>query len=173
MGGAPGAGVPPSGQGAAEAHWRGGVSNTHFSYVMGDEGVEKFVVTPEFTIENQIGGNHPAARSGYGHLVLAVLDEKQGLYRIECDRKDPGSGVNVLNRPAPPPFIGEVSECEQCNLYARAKELVTDHRIPEHMNSLFNCCRLTLHEVAVPSLVPYFTWHYAALYWKRALRAWR
>ena len=36
--------------------------NTHFSYVLGEDGVEKFVSTPELHSENSIGGGPPGTR---------------------------------------------------------------------------------------------------------------
>lgn len=52
------------------------------------------------------------------------LDENPGLYRIEVN-EGPGSGVKILNRPAPQPFSESVRYGEQ-NLYARGKDLVGD-----------------------------------------------
>ena len=97
--------------------------NTHFSYRVGDEGIEKFVVTPELHNENQIGSD-PLPPGQVWALSPGSIDEKQGLYRIDVT-EGPGSGVNVLNRPAPPPFMESV-RCGQQNLYVKAKELVAD-----------------------------------------------
>ncbi len=97
--------------------------NTHFSYRVGDEGIEKFVVTPELHNENQIGSD-PLPPGQVWAMSPGSIDEKQGLYRIDVT-EGPGSGVNVLNRPAPPPFMESV-RCGQQNLYVKAKELVAD-----------------------------------------------
>ena len=40
--------------------------NTQFSYTLGEDGVEKFVVTPELQSEDQIGTRSAAARPGLG-----------------------------------------------------------------------------------------------------------
>jgi ATP-dependent Lon protease len=47
----------------------------------------------------------------------------------------PGSGVKILNRPAPRPFQESVKYAEQ-NLYARAKELVGDRDPRSHEFSI-------------------------------------
>src|SRR5262249_42861117 len=57
-------------------------------------------------------------------------DEGPGLYRIEVN-EGPGSGVKLLNRPAPPPFV-ESLKCGEQNLYARARELVGDRDPRQH-----------------------------------------
>jgi ATP-dependent Lon protease len=58
-------------------------------------------------------------------------EEGAGLYRIEVT-EGPGSGVRILNQPAPGPFAESLKYAEQ-NLYARAAELVGDRnpREPE------------------------------------------
>jgi ATP-dependent Lon protease len=56
------------------------------------------------------------------------------LYRIEVT-EGPGSGVRVLNRPAPPPFTESVKYAE-ANLYSRATELVGDRNPREHEFSI-------------------------------------
>ena len=97
--------------------------NTHFSYQMGEDGVEKFVVTPELQSENSIGSD-PLPPGQVWTISTGGLDEAIGLYRIEVN-EGPGSGVRILNRPAPQPFVESVRYGEQ-NLYAHAKELVGD-----------------------------------------------
>ena len=99
--------------------------NTHFSYVMGDDGVEKFVSTPELRADNEIGGDplepgQVRAISEGGHDV----DDSSGLYRIEVT-EGPGNGVKILNNPVPPPCKESVKYAEQ-NLYTRATQLVGD-----------------------------------------------
>jgi len=97
--------------------------NTHFSYVLGETGVEKFVVTPELQSEDTIGDD-PLPPGQVWALSSGGLDEGSGLYRIDVNL-GPGSGVHILNRPAPQPFIESMRYGEQ-NLYARAQSLVGD-----------------------------------------------
>lgn len=103
--------------------------NTHFSYQMGSDGVEKFVVTPELQSEDSIGGD-PLPPGQMWAISPGGMDENPGLYRIEAN-EGPGTGVRILNRPAPQPFVESVRYGEQ-NLYARAKELVGDRDPREH-----------------------------------------
>jgi ATP-dependent Lon protease len=97
--------------------------NTHFSYHLGQEGVEKFVVTPELHSESSIGSD-PLPPGQIWTISPGGTDENPGLYRIEIN-EGPGSGVKILNRPAPQAFV-ESLKCGEQNLYARAKELVGD-----------------------------------------------
>ncbi|MFN0038645.1 MAG: S16 family serine protease [Burkholderiales bacterium] len=57
-------------------------------------------------------------------------DENPGLYRVDVT-EGPGSGVKILNQPAPPPFKESV-RCAEQNLYTRAKELVGDREPRQH-----------------------------------------
>jgi predicted ATP-dependent Lon-type protease len=79
-----GAGVPPAGQGAAEAHRRAEFRNTHFSYTLGADGVEKFVSTPELQSEDSIGGD-PLEPGQVWTISPGGQDEHPGLYRIEVN----------------------------------------------------------------------------------------
>lgn len=97
--------------------------NTHFSYLLGDEGVEKYVATPELHSENYIGSD-PLPPGQIWTISPGGDGEGPGLFRIETN-VDHGSGVKILNRPAPGAFIESVRYAEQ-NLYARSKELVGD-----------------------------------------------
>ena len=103
--------------------------NTHFSYTLGQDGVEKFVVTPELQSEDSIGSD-PLPPGQIWAISTGGLDENPGLYRIEVT-EGPGSGVRILNRPAPAPFSESVRYAEQ-NLYARAKQLAGDRDPREH-----------------------------------------
>ncbi len=103
--------------------------NTHFSYVMGTEGVEKFVSTPELHSENSIGGD-PLEPGQIWTISPGGMDEFMGLYRIEIN-EGPGSGVKILNKPVPPAFKESMSFAEQ-NLYARASYLVGDKDPRQH-----------------------------------------
>jgi ATP-dependent Lon protease len=97
--------------------------NTHFSYQMYAEGVEKFVVTPELQSEDHVGSD-PLPPGQIWAISPGGLDENPGLYRIEVT-EGPGAGVKILNRPAPQAFTESVRYGEQ-NLYARGRELVGD-----------------------------------------------
>lgn len=107
--------------------------NTQFSYHLGNEGVEKFVVTPELQNENYIGVD-PLPPGQVWTISPGGLDEKPGLYRIEVNH-GPGSGVKLLNRSLLPPFM-ESLRCAEQNLYARGKELVGDRDPRSHEYSV-------------------------------------
>jgi ATP-dependent Lon protease len=102
--------------------------NTHFSYVMGADGVEKFISTPELQSENSIGGD-PLEPGQVWAISPGGGEEPPGLYRIEIN-EGPGSGVKILNKPVPPAFKESMGYAEQ-NLYARAMQLVGD-KDPRH-----------------------------------------
>jgi ATP-dependent Lon protease len=102
--------------------------NTHFSYVMGADGVEKFVSNPELQSENSIGGD-PLEPGQVWTISPGGGEEHPGLYRIEIN-EGPGSGVKILNKPVPPAFKESMGYAEQ-NLYARAMQLVGD-KDPRH-----------------------------------------
>ena len=102
--------------------------NTHFSYVMGTDGVEKFVSTPELQSENSIGGD-PLEPGQVWVISPGGVDEHPGLFRIEVN-EGPGSGVKILNKPVPQAFKESVGFAEQ-NLYARSLQLVGD-KDPRH-----------------------------------------
>ena len=97
--------------------------NTHFSYTLGTEGVEKFVSTPEITTDSGIGED-PLEPGQVWTLSPGGDDEHPGLFRIEVN-EGPGSGVRILNKPAPAAFQESLRYAEQ-NLYARAQQLVGD-----------------------------------------------
>jgi ATP-dependent Lon protease len=97
--------------------------NTHFSYRIGEDGIETFVTTPEIHSENTIGED-PLPPGQVWALNAGGQDDSTGLYRIEVNM-GPGSGVKILNRPTPPQFQESVRYAEQ-NLYSKAKELVGD-----------------------------------------------
>ncbi len=103
--------------------------NTHFSYHLGQDGVEKFVVTPELQTEGTIGAD-PLAPGQVWTISPGSTEEQPGLYRIEVT-EGPGGGIKILNRPCPPSFKESVSFAEQ-NLYARAKETVGDRDPRQH-----------------------------------------
>lgn len=98
--------------------------NTHFSYVMGTEGVEKFVSTPELASDNSIGTDPLEPGQVWTISPGGQDSENPGLYRIETNEGQ-GSGVKILNKPVPQPFRESMSYAEQ-NLYARSAQLVGD-----------------------------------------------
>ena len=103
--------------------------NTQFSYSMGLDGVEKFVVTPELQSEDSIGPD-PLSHGQVWAISPGGQDEAVGLYRIEVN-EGPGGGVRILNQSPPAPFRESVRIAEQ-NLYARGAELVGDRNPREH-----------------------------------------
>ena len=102
--------------------------NTHFSYVLGADGVEKFVSTPELQSENCIGSD-PLEPGQVWAISPGGGEEHPGLYRIEIN-EGPGSGVKILNKPVPPAFKESMGYAEQ-NLYSRSVQLVGD-KDPRH-----------------------------------------
>lgn len=103
--------------------------NTHFSYTLGAEGVEKFVSTPE--LQSQAGiGDEPLESGQIWTLSPGGQDEHPGLFRLEVT-EGPGSGVRVLNNPVPPAFKESI-RCAEQNLYARAMQLVGDRDPRSH-----------------------------------------
>ncbi|HYX07019.1 MAG TPA: S16 family serine protease, partial [Bacteroidales bacterium] len=103
--------------------------NTHFSYIMGEDGVEQFVGTPELQSENSIGSD-PLEPGQVWAISPGGSEDHSGLYRIEVN-DGPGSGVHILNKPVPRAFRESMSFAEQ-NLYARAKQLVGDKEPRDH-----------------------------------------
>lgn len=103
--------------------------NTHFSYTIGTEGVEKFVSTPELQSQGGIG-DEPLECGQIWTLSPGAEGEHPGLYRLEVT-EGPGSGVRVLNNPVPAAFRESIRYAEQ-NLYARAGQLVGDRDPRSH-----------------------------------------
>jgi ATP-dependent Lon protease len=103
--------------------------NTQFSYTLGNDGVEKFVVTPELQSEDHVGRDPLPPGQVWG-ISPGTQDEGSGLYRIEIT-EGPGSGVRILNRPSPQAFSESVRYAE-ANLYSRSSELVGDRNPREH-----------------------------------------
>lgn len=107
--------------------------NTHFSYRIGENGVETFVTTPELHSEHTIT-DEPLPAGQIWTLGTGGVDENAGLYKIEVN-VGPGSGVRILNKPAPQPFAESVKYAEQ-NLYSKYKELVGDRDPRAHEFSI-------------------------------------
>lgn len=99
--------------------------NTHFSYTIGDDGIEQFVATAELRANNEIGDD--PLEPGQVWTISeggSEIDDNAGLYRIEVN-EGPGSGVKILNNPAPAAFKESLRYAEQ-NLYARSMQLIGD-----------------------------------------------
>ena len=107
--------------------------NTHLSYIMGPEGVEQFVATPELHSDEAIETDPLPPGQVWG-VSLRNSETGPGLYRIEVTC-GPGSGVKILNQPTPPSFRESVRVGEQ-NLYTRSKELVGDRNPREEEFSI-------------------------------------
>ena len=97
--------------------------NTHFSYTMGEDGVEQFVATPELRSDDAIDLDPLPPGQVWG-IGPGGPQTGPSLYRIEA-AAGKGGGVKILNAPVPPPFR-ESARCAEQNLYAKAKELVGD-----------------------------------------------
>lgn len=108
--------------------------NTHFSYRIGQEGVETFVTTPEIHSENTIGEDPQPPGQVWVLNTGAGQDEPAGLYKVEVNI-GPGAGVRILNRPVPPAFQESVRFAEQ-NLYSKSRELVGDRDPRAHEFSI-------------------------------------
>jgi ATP-dependent Lon protease len=103
--------------------------NTHFSFILGTEGIETFVSTPELINDNTIGSD-PLEPGQVWTISPGAENEYPGLFRLEINEGN-GSGVRILNKPVSTPFKESLSIAEQ-NLYARAKQLVGDRNPKEH-----------------------------------------
>lgn len=104
--------------------------NTHFSYVLGNDGIEKFVSTPELSSDNSISSDPLEPGQVWSISPGNLNHENPGLYRIEVN-EGAGSGVRILNQPVPKAFRESISYAEQ-NLYARAMQLVGDKDPKQH-----------------------------------------
>jgi len=113
--------------------------NTHFSYTLGPDGVEKFVGTPELRSDDAIDGD-PLPPGQVWAVGPGAGETGAGLYRIESV-VGPGSGVRILNQPVPPAFRESVRVGEQ-NLYSLAKRLVGDRDARAHEYQ----CQLRPHD---------------------------
>ncbi len=103
--------------------------NTHFSYQIGNDGIEVFVVTPELQSDNSIGTD-PLPPGQVWAISPGGPDEYAGLYRIDVN-EGPGSGVKIINVPVPGPFRESIKYGEQ-NLFTRGRELVGDRDPRQH-----------------------------------------
>jgi ATP-dependent Lon protease len=97
--------------------------NTHFSYTLGLDGVETFVATPELRSDQAIESD-PLPPGQVWAIATGSAEGGVGLYRIEVSHQ-PGSGIRILNQPAPAPFRESVKVGEQI-LYSHARNVVGD-----------------------------------------------
>lgn len=97
--------------------------NTHFSYRIGEDGIETFISTPELHSKNTITED-PQPPGQVWTINLGGMDDHAGLYKIEVNANQ-GSSMKILNRPIPPQFQESVRYAEQ-NLYSKSKVLVGD-----------------------------------------------
>jgi len=97
--------------------------NTHFSYSIGEDGIEQFVATPELHSDEAIEAD-PLPPGQVWAVSPGGTDSGPSLFRIEVTA-GPGSGVRILNSPVPPAFRESVRYAEQ-NLYAQGRKLVGD-----------------------------------------------
>jgi len=107
--------------------------NTHFSFLMGVDGVDQFVSTPELHSDELIDTD-PLPPGQVWAISPGGQEASPALYRIEAT-VGPGSGVRILNTPVPPAFRESVRYGEQ-NLYVRAKELVGNRDPRNHEFSI-------------------------------------
>jgi len=103
--------------------------NTHFSYRLGESGVERFVSTPELHSDASIGPDPLPPGQVWG-ISPGGIDGGAGLYRLDVTI-GPGAGVHIINVPPPGPFKESVKCAEQV-LLSRAKELVGDRDPRSH-----------------------------------------
>ena len=107
--------------------------NTHFSYAMGEDGVEKFVSTPELHSDEAIDLDPLPPGQVWG-ISPGGPETGASLYRLDVT-VGKGSGVKILNAPVPPAFRESVRYAEQ-NLHTRSKQLVGDRDPRSHEFSL-------------------------------------
>ena len=86
--------------------------NTHFSYTMGENGVERFVPTPELQSEDAIGVDPLPRWPSLGHQPWRDLKIYAGLYRVEVN-VGPGSGVKIIKHPTSWSIPGERQVCRR------------------------------------------------------------
>ena len=103
--------------------------NTHFSYAMGEDGIEKFVSTPELHSDEAIDLDPLPPGQVWG-ISPGGPETGSSIYRIEVT-VGRGGGVRILNAPVPLAFRESVRYAEQ-NLYSRSKELVGDREPRAH-----------------------------------------
>jgi ATP-dependent Lon protease len=105
---------------------------THFSFLMGVDGTEEFVSTPELHSDDAIASD--PLPPGQVWAVSPDATVSPGLYRVEVTR-GPGATVRILNQPTPQGFRESVNVAVQ-RLYTQARELVNDRNPREHEFSI-------------------------------------
>lgn len=103
--------------------------NTHFSFAIGEDGVEKFVSTPELYSDDAIETD-PLPPGQIWGISPGGTEAGPSLYRIEVT-VGRGNGVKILNSPVPPAFRESVRYAEQ-NLYTKDKMFVGDRDPRSH-----------------------------------------
>jgi ATP-dependent Lon protease len=105
---------------------------THFSFLMGVDGTEEFVSTPELHSDDAIASD--PLPPGQVWAVSPDATVSPGLYRVEVTR-GPGSTVRILNQPTPQGFRESVNVGVQ-RLYSQARDLVNNRNPREHEFSI-------------------------------------
>jgi ATP-dependent Lon protease len=95
--------------------------NTQFSYQLGSDGIEQFVVTPELQSGEGIGTD-PLPPGQVWAIGPGGAEEGAGLYRIDVN-ESAGSGVRLTNVHVPAAMRESIRHAEQ-NLYTQARNLV-------------------------------------------------
>ena len=141
--------------------------NTQFSYTLGQDGVEKFVVTPELQSEDQHRPRSARRPARSGRSAPAVRTRAPGCYRIEVT-EGPGSGVRILNRPAPPAFA-ESSQVRRGRTSTRGPPNLSATATPASTSSRSSCEPSTPARAAVRSAWPP-SWRCARALLNKSLR---
>ena len=108
--------------------------NTQFSYTLGNDGVEKFVVTPELQSEDHIGRDPLPPGQVWG-ISPGGQDEGSGLCTESRSPRGLAAGSASSTAPLLLAFAEGVKYAEQ-NLYARSAELVGERNPREHEFSI-------------------------------------
>jgi len=107
--------------------------NTQFSFTIGDNGVERFVSTPELQSDDAIASD-PLPPGQAWAISPGGQEENPGMYRVDVN-SGVGTGVRILNQPPPAPFKESVRYAEQ-NLYSGSRQLVGDRDPRNHEFSI-------------------------------------
>ena len=138
--------------------------NTQFSYSMGEDGIEKFVATPELRSDDAIDPDPLPPGQVWG-IGPGGLETGPALYRIEVTAGR-GGGVRILNSPVPQPFRESTRYAEQ-NLYTRGQISWSEIGIRAPTSSRFSFAPWTPTARGPPSDCR-CCWRSAAPCWRRA-----